>query len=195
MKFNVRKRVLVLVAVVAAVLGLTVTTAAGRAVHQTSTPAPTVAVPTHVHAVHRAALVRSTRSATSRSTQRPSVQAAPSRSAVAPSGATIRVVAVTNPDDAQAAADTCRGPIEILWPGLPAEIAQHDYCGGAWFNSVVAGQRIRVVGGTMPGTYVVNGRRLVVSHGTSASALAGLGSLVLQTCVGSQMVLVGLDRA
>jgi hypothetical protein len=192
MKFNVRKRVLVLVAVAAVMIGFTATTATGKA-DRRPTAAATTSAPRHP-AVVRHQVRLTVRVATSRSTQRAAVSAV----AAAPepaSQATIYVSAVTNPSTAQAAANACRGPIEILWPGLPAPIAQHDYCGGAWFNSVTTGERIKVVGGTMPGMYVANGRRLMVGKGTSSSVLSGLGTLVLQTCVGNQMVLVGLDRA
>ena len=204
MQINVKKRVLVMTAVAAVVLGLTTTAAVGSGVHH----APTAELKPRVTRAHVAAprpAARRVASSISRSTVRSTAEVSPpaprtpartpARTQRPTTGVVIRVTAVTNPNDAQAAADACRGPIEILWPGLPTEIAQHDYCGGAWFDSVTTGERIEVSGGTMPGLFVVNGRRRVVNHGTSASILSGLGDLVLQTCVGSQMILVGLDRA
>lgn len=108
---------------------------------------------------------------------------------------TIRVRYVATSEDMQAKLDRCDGPVQVNWPGHTTEIAQHDYCGGAWFNTVAKGQLIRVSGGTMGGLWVVNGNRRTVNKGGSISALDGLGGLVLQTCVGDKMVLVGLSRA
>lgn len=195
MQISVTKRAFVLV-VVALLLGLSTKAAVGSGVHHDPAFAATQSVPPKPATAHHAA--RTSAPVLSRSALRAAV-ATSTASTPAPklrvaSGAAIWISAVTQPNTAQAAADACRGPIEILWPGLPTEIAEHDYCGGAWFNSVTTGERIRVIGGTIPGEYVVNGRRLLVSHGTAASALSGLGDLVLQTCVGSRMVLVGLSR-
>lgn len=108
---------------------------------------------------------------------------------------TIRVRYVATSQDMQQKLDRCDGPVQVNWPGHTTEIAQHDYCGGAWFNTVAKGQLIRVSGGTMGGLWVVNGNRRTVSKGAPVSSLDGLGGLVLQTCVGSKMVLVGLSRA
>lgn len=107
----------------------------------------------------------------------------------------VRIAGVATSADMQRKLDACNGPIQINWSTHTTEIAQHDYCGGSWMSKVSTGQRITVVGGTISGTYVVNGNRRTVSKDSSASALDGLGSLVLQTCVGSRMVLVGLSPA
>ena len=110
--------------------------------------------------------------------------------------AVIRVVEVTSAANGQAAVDRCMGPVEVLYTpfGYPNDIVEHDYCGGAWFLSLTPGTRIRVVGGTQPGLYVVNGRRRVVPWGSTIAAMHGLGALVLQTCQGHSMVFIGLSR-
>lgn len=107
----------------------------------------------------------------------------------------IHISEVTDSGGAQSAIDACQGPVEVTWPSDPTEIAQHNYCGGAWFTSLTGGDEVIVSGGTVAGTYVVNGARRYAAKGSSSSTLDGLGDLVLQTCVGNQLVLIGLSRA
>ncbi len=122
--------------------------------------------------------------------------AAPKTAAPKPRPArVIRIAGTATSADMQQKLDACNGPIQVNWAAHTTEIAQHNYCGGAWFDKVSAGQLITVEGGSIAGTYVVNGNRRYVGKGASASSLDGLGSLVLQTCVGSRMVLVGLSPA
>lgn len=113
----------------------------------------------------------------------------------------IRIAAVATPSTMQSAINACDGPVEIAWSSdpfqwgaLPNEIAEHDYCGGAVFDSLAAGQRVEVVGGDLGGLYVVNGNRRFATAGASADVLSGVGDVVLQTCVPNGVVLVGLDR-
>lgn len=109
----------------------------------------------------------------------------------------VHVVEVTSASNGQAAVDRCRGPVEVLYAsyGYPNAIVEHDYCGGAWFASLATGTRVRVVSGTQPGLYEVNGRRRVVPKGSTIAAMYGLGVLVLQTCRGDNLVFIGLSRA
>ncbi|MGN6721024.1 MAG: hypothetical protein ACTHJM_00250 [Marmoricola sp.] len=124
----------------------------------------------------------------SRSASRPILEEQPPVSLV------IRVASVTTPATMQAAINECNGPVEIVWGFVPTEIAEHDYCGGAAFSSLFAGQRVQVVGGSMAGTYVVNDQRRFAAAGSSADQLSGIGDLALQTCVSDGVVLIGLDR-
>lgn len=113
----------------------------------------------------------------------------------------VRITRVATPQTMQSAIDACTGPVEILWSNdrfrwgaHPDEIAEHDYCGGSEFSSLAKGQRVRVIGGTLSGRYVVNGYRRFARAGSPAQLLNGLGAIVLQTCVPDGVVLVGLDR-
>ena len=98
-------------------------------------------------------------------------------------------------DDMQRKLDRCIGPVAITIPDAPLLIAEHDYCGGAArIASRRMGDRVHVTsGGGVNGTYkVVSIRR--VPKGSSTSVLRGLGAVVLQTCVGNAVVLVGINR-
>lgn len=108
----------------------------------------------------------------------------------------VRVVDVSDAAHGQAAVDRCAGPVEVLYSpyDLPNDIVQHDYCGGAWFATLSRGTRIRIIGGTQPGLYEVNGRRRTVPKGMKVYFLRNLGSLVLQTCRGDDLVATGLTR-
>ncbi|MGN6162444.1 MAG: hypothetical protein ACTHOG_12185 [Marmoricola sp.] len=113
----------------------------------------------------------------------------------------VRIAAVTTPRTMQAAIDACRGPVEIDWnsDGLrwgwhPSEIAEHDFCGGSRFESLRRGQRVEVIGGTLGGTYVVNGNRRYATAGSSAEQLNGIGDIAMQTCLAKGLILIGLDR-
>lgn len=94
----------------------------------------------------------------------------------------------------QSAINACTGPVEIVWGNLPPEVAEHDYCGGSAFSSLSAGERVRVIGGNLSGTYVVNGQRRFATAGSSADLLRGIGDIALQTCVPGGVILIGLDR-
>lgn len=123
---------------------------------------------------------------------------ATSRVATSPAAGSvvIHVITVTSAADAQSQMNRCAGPVEIDYSpwGLPNDIAQHNYCGGAWFASLATGTHVTIVGGAHPGTYVV-GQKRYVSHGQDVSVLRGIGDLALQTCVGGdQMAYVGLNR-
>lgn len=106
----------------------------------------------------------------------------------------LRVARVVRPADMQDAINSCVGPVEILWGSHPLEIAQHDYCGGGWFATLVDGQEVRVTGGELTGLFRVDGSRRWERDGASADSLDGLGDLVLQTCVPGGVELVGLER-
>lgn len=113
---------------------------------------------------------------------------------IEPAALVIRIAAVTGPLTMQSAINACNGPVEIDWGIYPTEIAEHDYCGGTAFSALSAGQRVQVIGGSVAGTYVVNGNLRYASAGSSASALNGIGDIALQTCVTDGVILVGLDR-
>lgn len=111
----------------------------------------------------------------------------------------IRVADVVTPASMQQAIDRCIGPVEIVrqlpaWAPHTTEIAEHNMCGGAAFDSLRRDQRIEILGGGLTGTYVVNGRHRFVTRGSSAAALDGLGDLDLQTCLGSGIIIIGLSR-
>lgn len=106
----------------------------------------------------------------------------------------ITIASIASPATMQSAINDCLGPVEIDWGYFPTEIAEHDFCGGSAFSSLSTGQRVRVVGGGMPGVYVVNGQRRFAAAGSSADQLNGMGDIVLQTCVSDGVILVGLDR-
>jgi len=114
---------------------------------------------------------------------------------------TIRIAELATPATMQTAIDACRGPVEIDWNadplrwGLhPNEIAEHDYCGGARFPALTTGERVKVIGGTVGGLYVVNGHRRYALPGAPAEQLDGIGDIALQTCLPHGLVLIGLDR-
>ena len=98
-------------------------------------------------------------------------------------------------DDMQRKLDRCIGPVAITIPDAPLLIAEHDYCGGsARIASRHMGDRVHVTnGGAVNGTYKVVSIRHV-PKGSSTSVLRGHGAVVLQTCVGNAVVLVGINR-
>lgn len=106
----------------------------------------------------------------------------------------IHIVATATPATMQGKLDRCMGAIQINWSSHSPEIAQHDYCGGAWYAGVRPGEIIKVSGGSLAGTYRVTDNHRYVRKGAPASSIDGLGDVVLQTCVGNRLSLVGLDR-
>lgn len=105
----------------------------------------------------------------------------------------IRIAAVAGPRTMQRMLDRCIGAIQINWSGHAPEIARHNYCGGSWYAGVRTGELITVHGGSLWGTYRVGAHR-TVGKGASTRVLDGLGDVVLQTCVGHHLELVGLHR-
>ena len=99
------------------------------------------------------------------------------------------------PGDMQGKIDRCVGPVAITIPDAPLLITEHDYCGGTGrIASLRKGDRVQVAGGGgVNGTYKVVSIRYV-PKGSSTSVLRGLGAVVLQTCVGNSVVLVGINR-
>lgn len=154
--------------------------------------------PSAVAPVSRPAVATVSRSA-ERAPLKPRVAAPPAPVApvasAAPAPRILRIVAVASPEDAQLEINRCAGAVEVAWSSDPHEIAEHDFCGGAWFASVAAGTAVEVVGGTRPGLYVANGNRQMLPKGADSSALDGLGDLVLQTCDGDSLIVIGLSRA
>lgn len=79
--------------------------------------------------------------------------------------------------------------------GYPNDIVEHNYCGGSWFAGLQRGTVVRVIGGTQPGLYVVNGRRFYTPKTGTIAGTKGLGDLMVQTCIShTEMVYVGLTR-
>lgn len=124
------------------------------------------------------------------------VQARPRTAVMEPQPITISVAGVATGEQGQAAVNRCAGPVEVLWSayGYANDIIQHNYCGGAWMAYIRPGTHIRIVGGTQPGLYVANGQRRVAPWGSTIAVMAGIGDLAVQTCVGHDLVYVGLTR-
>lgn len=87
----------------------------------------------------------------------------------------------------------CLGPVEYSASGV-AVVVEHNYCGGARFLAVTTGELVHINGGDLTGTYRVNGARRLVPRGSSTDVLLGLGDVVLQSCQGGGIGLVGLTR-
>ncbi len=92
--------------------------------------------------------------------------------------------------------DFCKGPIAVfVGHDRPVLVAEHDYCGGLeWIPKLGKGEAIKLAGeGVQDGTYVVT----IIEHGirnqTKVRDLPD-ADIVLQTCVShNTMVLVGMD--
>lgn len=156
-----------------------------------------VARPRHHHGIRHRGFRPPTRIVTAPESVEAAVSRSDDREITAPPAKVsliIRIASVASPSTMQAAINECRGPVEVVWGWYPTEIAEHDFCGGAVFSSLSAGERVRVVGGGLSGVYVANGQRRFAAAGSSAQVLSGMGDLVLQTCVSDGVILVGLDR-
>ena len=82
--------------------------------------------------------------------------------------------------------DACRGAILVSGFGRPL-ITQHNYCGGT-------GQVIDIKNAQgLSGRYKVVSMK-VVSKKSNPSILNSMGSVVLQTCTGNQLLLTGVNR-
>lgn len=122
----------------------------------------------------------------------PQRKAAPQKRRASNISAYIKISAWGNLGNMQALVNRCSGPVAITGSvGLPLLIAEHNYCGGSGHIAARRiGQRVNVSG---YGTYRVVSRKNVV-RGTSSDVIRGMGSIVLQTCVGSTINLVGLSK-
>jgi hypothetical protein len=109
--------------------------------------------------------------------------------------AVVRVAHTATLSTLQAKIDWCRGPVFTKYRAYPGLIAEHDYCGGTYrLGRHAIGAQVRVTGpGVRNGLYRVVARK-VVRKGSPFSVLNGMGHVVLQTCAGNSLRLVGMVR-
>ena len=109
--------------------------------------------------------------------------------------AQVRVAHTATLSTLQAKIDSCRGPVFTKYRTYPGLIAEHDYCGGTYrLGRHAIGAQVRVTGpGVRNGLYRVVARK-VVRKGSPFSVLNGMGHVVLQTCAGNSLRLVGMVR-
>ncbi len=93
--------------------------------------------------------------------------------------------------------DKCKGPVAV-WLGdqRPTLIAEHDYCGGAfWMGKVKVGDAVRIDGeGVDDGIFVVTTLKYETRNQVTVGDLPET-DVVLQTCISkTRLVLAGLER-
>lgn len=123
----------------------------------------------------------------------------PLATGAAPANASTRQVTIAHYTDAplsQLAINRCQ---LVLWSRRPLYLAGHNYCNGrygwAWIAHLRQGTVVQVLHGRARGRWVVVGRLVLHRQGGAMPALVARQQLVLQTCLGKDMVLQFLRRA